>query len=180
MSTPSAGNLTCAQVLRSACLVYPRELTVFLGIIFLGSVVLVQANHPPSEDYGLIYDEGFKYTSIDDLEEDWYFRVYDIGDSAANIEVSHADGLDNISLDYTLGSSGWVDLGTYSFDTTSESCVRNFRTFGYARADAIRYRRYINELWAWEMVVADAGSASGQIQAQGAEFTIEGEQEFWN
>jgi len=59
-------------------------------------------------------------------------------DPNAKINITHAGGVTTKYVNYTTGSSGWVDLGTYNFNQGIQGYVRTyFNSSGsYARADA--------------------------------------------
>jgi beta-glucanase (GH16 family) len=61
------------------------------------------------------------------------------GDNAALITIHSNDGSKTFSVDYTSGTSGWYDLGIYSFRSGTHGYVRNTIQGGIARADAVRF-----------------------------------------
>lgn len=61
------------------------------------------------------------------------------GDSSAQITIGSNDGTKTVPVNYTIGVTGWYDLGTYSFGDGTAGYVRNTISGGIARADAVRF-----------------------------------------
>ena len=58
----------------------------------------------------------------------------------ANVEVHHNGGVTTIPMDHTTGNFGYVDLGIYEFDGTTDELVRLVSSSaGRLRADAVRW-----------------------------------------
>ena len=58
----------------------------------------------------------------------------------ATVEVHHNGGVTTIPMDHTTGSFGYVDLGIYDFDGTTDELVRLISNSpGRLRADAVRW-----------------------------------------
>lgn len=75
-----------------------------------------------------------------------YKVVHATSDSNAKIEIVHSGGTDTLYLDYTTGTSGWVELGTYAFNSGTGGCLKNTKnSTGYARADAVRFEFVLPE-----------------------------------
>jgi hypothetical protein len=70
-----------------------------------------------------------------------YRVVHPSSDPKVNAEVVHAGGSDTQTLDYTSGSSGWIELGTYHFDASMNGYVKVSLTTGGSalRADAAAF-----------------------------------------
>ncbi|MBD2847665.1 family 16 glycosylhydrolase [Paenibacillus sp. IB182496] len=70
-----------------------------------------------------------------------YQVVHATSDPNTLIEVVHSGGTDTHVLDYSAGSSGWVELGTYAFDEGEQGYVRLWHQTAWrnARADAVRW-----------------------------------------
>ena len=62
-------------------------------------------------------------------------------DPNAKIDIIHSDGKTTIYIDYTTGTNGWVDLGSYNFTNSSEGYVKNTQNTADAniRADAVKF-----------------------------------------
>ncbi|MFD0962229.1 golvesin C-terminal-like domain-containing protein [Paenibacillus chungangensis] len=84
-----------------------------------------------------------------DLTEGVYrvsvYKIVDAasGDPAAAIEVIHAGGTDSVTIDHTIGTPGWQELGTYSFlGGTGGYVAYTLITDGlYGRTDAVKFER---------------------------------------
>jgi hypothetical protein len=70
-----------------------------------------------------------------------YKPVHPESDNYATIEVSHKLGVSTQNLDFTSGTSGWVVLGEYYFETGTNGHVRNTKTSSFARADAVKFEK---------------------------------------
>lgn len=96
---------------------------------------------------------GTRFASGSGAKAEWVFvcpktdtyRVYvykvqhSTSDTNAKISVHHAGGTAVSYLNYATGSSGWVDLGAYSFSGQGTYKLINERANGYLRADAVRF-----------------------------------------
>jgi hypothetical protein len=67
--------------------------------------------------------------------------VHASNDPYVKAEVFHSGITDAQTLDYTSGSSGWVELGTYHFDAGANGYVKVSHTDGTKalRADAVAF-----------------------------------------
>ncbi|WP_020618867.1 glycosyl hydrolase 115 family protein [Paenibacillus daejeonensis] len=87
-------------------------------------------------------------------------------DSNAKIDVFHRDGLNTTYVDFTEGTSGWVDLGTHWFQKGKLGFVRNTKnTFGpqtNLRTSAVKFTRVDN---AAEIIVQPGDS--GYLEREG-------------
>ncbi|MFS0726708.1 family 16 glycosylhydrolase [Paenibacillus sp. 1P07SE] len=70
-----------------------------------------------------------------------YKIVHSASDPNARIDIVHSGGMETVYLDYTSGSSGWVELGTFAFDEGMDGWVRLWHQTEWksARADAVRW-----------------------------------------
>ena len=62
-------------------------------------------------------------------------------DTAANIKVTTGGSDTFKSVNFTTGTSGWVDLGTYSFASGNSGSVTNTVVSGCQRASAVKFVR---------------------------------------
>jgi beta-glucanase (GH16 family) len=68
-----------------------------------------------------------------------YKIVYNNGDTNARIDVVANGATTTKYVNFTSGSTGWVDLGTHSFAAGSGGYVKNTRSNGCARADMVKF-----------------------------------------
>jgi len=67
---------------------------------------------------------------------------YGNSDKAASLTVNYNGGASTATVDYTSGSSGWVDLGTFPFAAGSDGNVTlNYSGNGYARTSMVKFVR---------------------------------------
>jgi beta-glucanase (GH16 family) len=63
-------------------------------------------------------------------------------DNQAQLIVNYSGGSHTSTVDFTSGSSGWVDLGTFSFAAGSTGNVKlNYSGNGYARTSMVKFLR---------------------------------------
>lgn len=63
-------------------------------------------------------------------------------DPAAQLTIAYNGGQTTIPVDYTAGTSGWVDLGTYPFAAGSQGYVQNTNSgSGCTRASMVKFVR---------------------------------------
>ncbi|WP_171628525.1 golvesin C-terminal-like domain-containing protein [Paenibacillus plantarum] len=70
-----------------------------------------------------------------------YKVVYPTSDTNAKIDVVYNGGTSTQYVNYTLGTSGWVDLGVFNFNAGSSGYVKNTRSNNSAREDAVKFVR---------------------------------------
>lgn len=70
-----------------------------------------------------------------------YKTVHASSDNKGQIDVVHYTGTSTTAIDFTAGSPGWVDLGTYYFAGGAQGYVRNTRSGGFARTDAVKFEK---------------------------------------
>jgi hypothetical protein len=70
----------------------------------------------------------------------YIYKVADVNsDTNAQIDVVHNGTTTTQSVDFTSGSSGWVDLGSYYFPAGTAGYVKNTRSNNNARADMVKF-----------------------------------------
>ena len=62
-------------------------------------------------------------------------------DTAANIRIRTGSSDTYKSVNFTSGTSGWVDLGTYAFAQGASGSVTNTVVSGCQRASAVKFIR---------------------------------------
>ncbi len=62
-------------------------------------------------------------------------------DDEAQITVNHKNGMSQFTLDYTTGTSGWVELGEFEFERGISGYVQNTRTRSVCRASAVKFEK---------------------------------------
>lgn len=76
----------------------------------------------------------------------WFYKVVNpTGYKQVKLEVSHADGVAEITMDNTTGESGFVDLGTYRFNNGVSGNVKMSKAgAGTIRSSAVKFE-YIGD-----------------------------------
>lgn len=71
-------------------------------------------------------------------------------DTKAKITIAHNGEKETIYIDFTKGSSGWVDMGTYQFSGEGEEYVEmtNSETLGTLRCNAVRFETNVSPVQA--------------------------------
>lgn len=75
-----------------------------------------------------------------------YKLVHPTSDPNAKIEISGAEGTAELSVNQTVGDTGWLDLGEHAFNEGTDGYVRLTRmtapednSFGYVRVSAVKF-----------------------------------------
>lgn len=89
-----------------------------------------------------------------------YKVVHASSDTNTKIEIVHAEGTDTVYLNYTQGTSGWVSLGVYNFLDGDSGYVRNLRSNGMIRTDAVKFQELIDPAMATLTSPADLNNVA--------------------
>lgn len=81
-----------------------------------------------------------------------YKLQHENSDTKAKVTIAHNGEKETVYLDFTKGTSGWVDMGTYQFSGEGEEYVEmtNSETLGTLRCNAVRFETNVSEVQADE------------------------------